>query len=455
MLQLTAIETRQLLASRPAQAALLVLCLVLAIAIANGRSLLAGQIASRAAAAAEAGEARAKLTEQVKAHVAGALPADEAVLLPVRVRDGAVSAVPPLADVVAGRAATDPAAASISLRSRADTLFRRPSLENPERLARGSLDLAFVAIVVAPLLLIALGHGLFTADRDSGAARLVLAQAGRLGPLLLARSLPRLALVAGPLLLALALLLATGPDLPGRAAAALDWAALALALLAAWWGVVLWVNSLRVSADGAALALVSLWALFTLVLPVLVAANVQLLHPAPSRLAEMAAVRAAEIAASSEWENDHPEVAASEAEARRASVARAAGVNARVEAAVAPVAKRFAEALAAQQQASAALAWAVPPLLASQAMADAGGTGLAGAIGFRSEAAAHLARFKAALGQVLADDGLLTPQRLAALPRFSTPAPTRSATPALLWLGLIAALFTSLAARNFARVELA
>jgi ABC-2 type transport system permease protein len=451
MLKLLAIETRQLLTSRAAQAALLVLILMLGIAMANGRSLLAAQIATRAAATAEASEARAKLAEQV----AKDLPAAEAVLLPVRVRDAAVSAVPPLADVVAGRAVTDPMAASISLRSRADNLFRRPSLENPERLMRGSLDLAFVAIVVAPLLLIALGHGLFSADRDSGAARLVLAQAGGLGPLLLARSLPRLALVAGPILLALALLLATGPDLPGRGAAALNWSAVALALLAAWWGAILWVNSCRVSADGAALALVSLWALFTLVLPVLVAANVQLLHPSPSRLAEMAAVRAAEIAASTEWENDHPEVAASEAEARRASVARAAGVSARVEAAVAPVSARFADALAAQQQASAALAWAVPPLLASQAMADAGGTGLAGAIGFRSEAAAHLARLKAALGQVLADDGLLTPQRLAALPRFIPPPPTRSTLPALIWLALIAALLSGLAARNFACIELA
>jgi len=97
----------------------------------------------------------------------------------------------------------------------------------------------------------------------------------------------------------------------------------------------------------------------------------------------------------------------------------------------------------------------VPPLLASQAMADAGGTGLAGAIGFRSEAAAHLARFKAALGRVLADDGLLTPQRLAALPRFSAPPPTRSVLPAVLWLVVIAALLSSLAGRAFANPELA
>ena len=228
-----------------------------------------------------------------------------------------------------------------------------------------------------------------------------------------------------------------------------------MALLAAWWGAILWVNSRDVGADTAALALVSAWALFTLVLPVLVAASVQWQHPAPSRLAEVAAVRAAEIAASTEWENDHPEVAASEAAERRASVARAAGISARVEAAVAPVSARFAKALTAQQQASSALAWAVPPLLASRAMADTGGTGLAGALAFRVEAVAHLARFKTALGAIIASDGVVTPERLATMPQFRPPMPTRSAIPATLWLAALAALFAGMAARNFARVQLA
>jgi ABC-2 type transport system permease protein len=314
--------------------------------------------------------------------------------------------------------------------------------------------MAFVAVVVAPLLLVALGHGLFSADRDSGAARLVLAQAGGLGPLLVARSVPRLALVAGPILLALALLLLTGPALPGRAVAAANWAGIALALIAAWWGAILWVNSRNVGADTAALVLVSAWALFTLVLPVLVAASAHWLHPAPSRLAEVAAVRAAEIAASTEWETDHPEMAASEAEARRASVARTAGVNARIEAVVAPVSARFAQALAAQQQATAALAWGVPPLLASQAMADVSGTGPAAALAFRTEAAAHLARFKSALGAVIDDDGLLTPARLASMPRFVPPQPGRTALPVILWLSLLAGLLAGCAARNFRRIEL-
>jgi hypothetical protein len=97
----------------------------------------------------------------------------------------------------------------------------------------------------------------------------------------------------------------------------------------------------------------------------------------------------------------------------------------------------------------------VPPLLASRAMADTGGTGLAGALAFRVEAVAHLARFKAALGAIIAGDGVVTPERLATMPQFRPPMPTRNAIPATLWLAALAALFAGMAARNFARVQLA
>lgn len=327
---LLGIETRLLLRSRLALLVLALLIAVVALAVANGRALLAEQITARAAATAEIVEANAKLQEQL----AKGLPPEEAVLLPLRVRTPVIAPLPPLVDASAGRASFEPNSATAGLRARADTMFRRTSLENPERLARGQLDLGFVAVVIAPLMLIALGAGLFTADRDSGAARLVLAQAGSVGALLVARSLPRLALVALPILVGLLILLLTGPDIPGRAAAALFWALIAMLSLAAWWAAVLLVNSLRITAETAALGLVGLWALLTLVMPALIAANAQLIHPAPSRFAEIAAARSAEINASTAWETDHPDLASGEVASRRASVARGAGINARVEAAV-------------------------------------------------------------------------------------------------------------------------
>jgi ABC-2 type transport system permease protein len=452
MIGLIAIETRLLLRSKLALMVLALLSAVLALAVANGRALLTEQMTARAAAAAEIAEATAKLQEQL----AKGPPLEEAVLLPTRVRTPIVAPLPPLVDASAGRAAFEPNTATAGLRARADTMFRRTSLENPERLARGQLDLGFVAVVIAPLMLIALGAGLFSADRDSGAARLVLAQAGSVGALLVARSVPRLALVAVPILLALRVLLLAGPDVPGRAQAALLWALIALASLAVWWAAVLLVNSLNITAETAALGLVGLWALFTLVMPALITANAQLVHPAPSRFAEIAAARSAEINASLAWETDHPDLASDKVEARRASVARGVSINDKVEAAVAPVSQRFGEALAAQQALASRLAFLSPPLLASDAMANASGTDLAAAKAFRAAAARHLAEVKASLGAVIAGDGLLTPERLAGLPRFEPPRPDNSAAlPALLWLGLLALLLAGLAARNFARVELA
>lgn len=225
-----------------------------ALAYANGRALLAQQLAGRAASASEQAAATARVTEMIAAK---ADPAT-AVLYPFRVQLAVLAPVPPLVDFSAGRASFENYATTVSLRARADSLFKRTQLENPEALARGSFDLGFFAVIVAPLLLIGLGYGLFTADRDSGTARLILAQAGAPLRLLAVRSVPRLALVAVPLVATALLLLATGPALPGRAAAAGWWLAVALALLGFWWAVILLVNSLKVSAETAALMLVGL-----------------------------------------------------------------------------------------------------------------------------------------------------------------------------------------------------
>ncbi len=450
MMGLIALEIRLLLRSRLALMVLALLIAVLALAVANGRALLAEQMAARAAAATEIAEADAKLQEQI----AKGMPPALAVLLPLLVRTPIIAPLPPLVDASAGRAPFEPNSASAGLRARTDTMFRRTSLENPERLARGQLDLGFVAVVIAPLMLIALGAGLFTADRDSGAARLVLAQAGSVGGLLAARSLPRLALVSVPILTALLVLLLTGPDVPGRAEAAVVWALIALLSLAVWWAAVLLVNSLKITAETAALALVGLWALLTLVMPALIAANVQLLHPAPSRFAEIAAARSAEINASTAWETDHPDLASGEVDARRASVARGVGINAKVEAAVAPVSIRFSEALAAQQALASRLALLSPPLIASDAMAHASGTDLVAAQAYRTAAVHYLAEVKTSLDAVIAGDRLLTTEQLTALPQFAPPARRSPPWTALAWLLVLASGAGLAAVRRYRTIRL-
>jgi hypothetical protein len=368
---------------------------------------------------------------------------------------GVVAPLPPLIDATAGRARFDPYATTASLRARADTLFKRTQLGNPELLARGSLDLGFVAIIVAPLLLIGLGHGVFVADCDSGTARLVLAQAGGLARVLVARSLPRLALVIGPLLLALAWLLLTGPDVPGRTSAALSWSLVVMLYLALWWAIILLVNSLRISAETAALALVSAWALVSLVLPAVITAIAQLAYPPPSRFEQIAAARAAEIAATSQWDNDHKQRPEGDVAGAIADLQRGIAIGSTVEAAVDPVSKRFDDRLEQQQGVVSTLSLLSPAQIAADALAASAGTDSASALAFRRSTTAYLQALKAPIIALAKDGSIMTAQAYGALPRYTPPPPRPAPVLAMLYLAGLTVVLGTLAARRFATIKLA
>lgn len=445
--RLIALETRLLLRD-PAALALLALLLVCCLVAAlGGRAVLSQQLEGRSLAA----DAARATAEQQAAQLAGPLEPADAVLLPLRIRGSVQAPLPPLVDFSAGRSALEPYAAEFGLRTRADTLFGRTQLTNPELAARGSFDLGFIAVVLAPLLLIGLGYGLFTADRETGAARLILAQAGTPARLLLARSLPRIALIAVPISLCALVLLAIGPDLPGRAPALGQWLLIVAVLLAFWWAVVLFVNTLRVTAETAALTLVALWAGFTLVLPPLTSSLAELAHPPPSRFEEIAAARAAEIASSAAYDNDHPELAADDVGRRLASLRRTIEIGRSVEATVAPIHGGFARARGEQQALEQRLAWLSPALVAGNTLQSIAGTDTARAVAFRSAAEAHLARFKEGLARFAEDDVFLSAEELEGLPGFEWSPPAARWGAAFAYLTILTALLVGFAATRFSR----
>ncbi len=450
MLRLIALETRLLWRDVIAVVVLLVIVVAAALAVANGRLLLEAQQTGRAVAAAEAAKADTGIAEKL----AKPMEPVDAVFLPFRINMGVVAPLPPLIDATAGRARYDPYATTASLRARADTLFKRTHLGNPELLARGSLDLGFVAIIVAPLLLIGLGHGVFVADRDSGTARLVLAQAGGPARLLVARSLPRLMFVVAPLLLALAWLLLTGPDVPGRTSAALSWGLVVMLYLALWWAIILLVNSLRISAETAALALVSAWALVSLVLPAVITAIAQLAYPPPSRFEQIASARAAEIAATSQWDNDHKQPPEGDVAGAIADLQRGIAIGSTVEAAVDPISTRFDDRLEQQQGVVSTLSLLSPAQIAADALAASAGTDSASALAFRRSTTAYLQALKAPIIASAKDGSTMTIEAYRALPRY-TPQPPRSAPIlAVLYLAFLTVVLGGLAARRFVTIKL-
>lgn len=452
MLHLVVMEWRRLLRDGAVLALLAVLVGALVLAAANGQALMAAQSEARAAAFASQTEAEQQFAERLANRD---LAPEDAILSPYRMRQVLVAPLPALVDASAGRAALDPFSTTLSMRARADTLFQRSSLDNPELLVRGGVDLGFVAVVLAPLLLIGLFYNLFAADRDSGTARLIMAQAGSPVALVAARMIPRMALVLGPIALTLCVLLVAGPDVPGRGVAAALWLATATLYLAFWAGLAAWTHSRNVSAESAAFGLVTVWALFTLVLPAAFAAIVQASHPPPSRFEQIAAARAAEVASTESYENDHPDLASSEYAGRLASIRKTWAVAQAIDAAGAPLGPRFAERLNGQQRVAEALTWLSPALVTKSALEQIAGTDAATSQDFRTASQTQLAAFRAFGGRFVERGMIMQPDDLAQMPRFDWAPSQRNPWASLGLLALLAAGLMTLALRRFARLTLA
>ncbi len=452
MFGLIALELRLLLRDRAVIAMIAVLIGALVLASVNGAALMGDQQGARASALASKAEAEQTFATRL---ADATLPPEDAILSPYRMRSVVVAPLPVLADFSAGRTAFEPVSATITMRSRADSLFQRGGLDNPELLMRGSIDLGFVVVVLAPLILTGLLYGLFAADRDSGTARLIMAQAGNPVQLVAARIIPRLALVFVPIALAACVLLAIGPDVPGRWAAAGAWLLVAAIFLIAWAALAAWINSLDVSAESAAFSLVAVWALFTLVLPAAFAAIVQATYPPPSRFEQIATARAAEVSSTEAYENDHPDLASNEFEGRLASIRKTWEVAQQIDAATAPLSAQFSRQLGAQQRFAEALAWLSPSLIARTALEQIAGTDARASEGFRAASTAHLVEVRQFGGGVVERGDIMGPADLERMPRFAWSPAAQTPWGALALLAALAAGLIALALRRFAKLRLA
>lgn len=445
--RLIRLESRALLRQPVALLLAGIYLLLVVVAVANGAAAMERAVAAQAVAAEEAHATESRM----EARLAEPMPPEDAVLTPVRVRSAIIMPVPRLVDFSIGRAGFEATSAQVGLRSRPETLFRQMRLDNPALLARGGIDLGLVAVIVAPLLLVVLGAGLFAPDRETGAARLVLVEGGSPRPLLIARSVPPLALVLVPLLLAAFWLLATGPALPGRILAALVWLAIVLFWLLASWSAMLFLHSLRVGAETAAFIGIGGWALLTLLLPAALVTAASLAHPPPSRFAEIATARAAEVRATKEWDNSHTEAEGDAAATRLASLRKGLAVAAATDASIAPIRADFADALDRQQAFVRAASWAAPPLAVGLALEDAAATGTAAYGEFRAEAGRHLSALKADVGGFVEQGRGLSTDDLAALPAFAWNAAPPRAWPILPYLALLTVMLLLPATRGFQR----
>ncbi len=294
----------------------------------------------------------------------------------------------PLAALAIGLSDVQPAIYRVTARPR-HTFATAYELESPLGMAAGAFDAAFVFLFLLPMVVLAANYNLLSADRDSGVMAMALAQptaaAAYVGARLAVRTGAMAAVVVGAWAVAL---LAGRVDLaaPGAAGAAILLLVI-LGLYAAFWMTLVLVVNLAVRSSAACgVALASLWLLFVVIAPAMVALIAGSAISAPSRLLLAAEIRQAAQAADREraktleaFYMDHPDMAGP------AGAAHGGGgdpfsmgilaSDRSVERAVQPSLDAFDRALSRRQDLVAALQIVSPALIAQMAIEDLAGRG--------------------------------------------------------------------------------
>jgi ABC-2 type transport system permease protein len=196
---------------------------------------------------------------------------------------------------------------------------RLDRIENPRHGATGPFDLTFVIVFFVPLVIVALGHDLVSADRERGTAFLLQADNVSLVRIVAARLLARFVVVAVPLAaIAIAGWVVGGADLSGATLGRLGlWLGIALAYTAFWLALCALIQTLRRSSTTNAVIGAAAWLFFALVWPVAAQLLARAFAPLPSRpeyaLAKRDAKEAADRTADADiaaWYAAHPELSA-------------------------------------------------------------------------------------------------------------------------------------------------
>ncbi|QDX25046.1 ABC transporter permease subunit [Sphingomonas suaedae] len=295
----------------------------------------------------------------------------------------------PLAALSTGQAEGYPAAANIAPFVDPWTIFdaHATGLESPAVLAAGRFDLAFVIVVLLPLLLIATTYDFWSRDVENGSARFQLAQPVRPARLILMRAAVRGGgLLVAATIIAIGWLIAVGAgDVVGLALVVL----VMLAYGAFWIALCILINLLVRASTTAALASGTAWLALVVLIPAAGSAIADLAAPPPSAMAYTNAVRTAglEVRAA----NQAAARAAATAESDRAypaSLWHSRGEIQQRDARLGPIHRAYADGWARHRALENTLSLLSPAVIAQGALDRIAGTGSDRALAFQDQARA-------------------------------------------------------------------
>jgi ABC-2 type transport system permease protein len=334
----------------------------------------------------------------------------------------------PLAATAVGQGDLFPSYAIVSTAA-GDPFLRTPSIENPLHLLAGRFDVAFVVVFLLPLLLLAIGYGLLSQEREDGTLALLLTQPLSPRRLVTGKLLARFVLVVGVLAVATGLALLLGGAELGAPGALRDlglWLAVVSTYAAFWLLLVAVVNGRGRSSAENAMTLATAWLVLTILLPSALNVTATMRYPVPSR-AEMIGVEreAAEEAQQqgaallAAFYQDHPELAPASADAGPVNfAAQSWAVQEEVERVTAPVRAQYDQQAERQRALIRQFRFLSPALLAQEALQDIAGTGEVRYRTFREDVGALRGAFREFIGAKIVRNVPFTSADVVALPSF-------------------------------------
>jgi ABC-2 type transport system permease protein len=368
----------------------------------------------------------------------------------------------PLAALSVGQSDLLPTQHRIAIGTR-ESVLGVTEVENPANLLTGRFDLAFVLVALLPLVILALSYNMVSGEQEDGTLALALAQPISMRSLLLSKVLVRALLIVGLTIGTVvvgALVSRTSMTAGDDLARLVWWCAVAVIYAMFWFGLAM-VMTLKVRSSAAsAMMLAATWLAITVVVPSLTNTVAQTVHPAPSRVALIGAMRSATNEANAASDKvlakfafDHPEMRPDTGAIDMRNFWNVSlSVTDTVEKQLAPFYTAF-DAQAAEQQALVRrAALASPAMLVQQAFETMSGTNPERWMAFRAQVVDFHRQWQSYFAAKQLKGASLTRNELAALPRFRFMEPGFSATmrqvaPMIGYLVLLTALIWVVALR--------
>lgn len=298
-------------------------------------------------------------------------------------------------------------------------------LSNPVQLMFGAFDLAFVLIYLMPLLILAAGYNLLSAEQEQGVTRLVLSQPVSLFGWLFYKMLFRfffMTVVVG-ISLALAVTVSGIPWNPSLITVLL----LVALYIFFWFMIALIVNASGKASGTNAVTVVSVWVILVLLVPAVISQCAGSLHPVPSRIQMIHQMRTAQAAAEREadkilvgYYRDHPELAPRDTTAQNRYQFYLGYLASQevVEAAVAPVQQAYQAEMDDQQHFVEWFRFLSPALILQDAFNDVAGTSPRHYTAYRNQVIAFSDTWRSYFLPRMFQNEWMTSQDITQLPSF-------------------------------------